>query len=190
MNYDKLQELILKNLSTYEIAKEMGCSQTNIRYWLRKFGLNTNNLSQLKELKNVLNGLNCLCCGKELCGQKKLYCSDDCKSKYTYKTQYNTNARQKLKSSTRKIKLITMAGGSCVSCGYNKNYSALQFHHRDPENKTFNLDSRMLSNTNWDSILKEFKKCDLLCANCHFELHNPDKNLIGATGIEPAIHRL
>jgi hypothetical protein len=25
-----------------------------------------------------------------------------------------------------------------------------------------------------ETIMNEFGKCDLLCANCHLELHNPD----------------
>ncbi len=32
----------------------------------------------------------------------------------------------------------------------------------------------MLSNKKWESILEEVKKCDLLCANCHAEEHNPE----------------
>lgn len=70
-----------------------------------------------------------------------------------------------------------MSGGCCEICGYNKNYSALQFHHLNPENKTFNIDARMLSNTKWDSIIKEWEKCKLLCANCHFEIHNPENKI-------------
>jgi len=177
MNYEKLQDLISKNLSTYQIAKEMDCSQTTIRYWLRKLGLNTNNPPQAKDLKTLLNGRSCKCCSKQLIGQQKFYCSIECKSKNTYYSQPNTNERQKNKALSRKLELIKMAGGKCSNCGYKKNSSALQFHHNDPQNKSFSLDSRILSNTNWESILKEFRKCKLLCANCHFEIHNPDKNM-------------
>ena len=65
-------------------------------------------------------------------------------------------------------------GGSCISCGYDKNTSALEFHHRVPADKSFQLDLRSLSNRSWANILSEVKKCDLLCSNCHKELHNPD----------------
>jgi uncharacterized protein YfdQ (DUF2303 family) len=70
-----------------------------------------------------------------------------------------------------------MSGGACNKCGYKKNYAALTFHHLDPTNKVFTVDSRRLSNTNWNSILEEWKKCELLCANCHSELHNPNCEL-------------
>ena len=67
-----------------------------------------------------------------------------------------------------------MKGGCCENCGYDKNLAALQFHHRNPHEKTFGLDVRKLSNTRWDSILIEAEKCDLLCGNCHMEEHYPD----------------
>ncbi|GAB4513758.1 MAG: hypothetical protein OHK0046_14890 [Anaerolineae bacterium] len=62
-------------------------------------------------------------------------------------------------------------GGKCSHCGYDKNLAALTFHHT--EDKTYPVDLRNLANRNIDSLLKEFEKCVLLCANCHFELHHP-----------------
>ena len=43
----------------------------------------------------------------------------------------------------------------------------------DPSIKDFNLDSRKLSNTNFEKILEEVDKCILLCSNCHKEIHYP-----------------
>ncbi len=62
-------------------------------------------------------------------------------------------------------------------CGYDKNYAALEFHHKVPIEKLFQLDLRSLSNRSWDAILEEAKKCQLLCSNCHAEYHNPDCRL-------------
>jgi hypothetical protein len=62
-------------------------------------------------------------------------------------------------------------------CAYRRNYAALEFHHRDPANKQFSLDLRSLSNRTWAAILREADHCDLLCSNCHAELHNPDADL-------------
>ncbi len=170
MNYEILQELISKNLSIAEIAKELDCSKTNIRYWLRKYGLNTNFTTLNFDLKDLHNGRNCKICSNILNGSQKFFCSKECRIK---NKNPNTVERQKRISKERKLQLINMSGGRCEICGYNKNYSALQFHHLNPLNKTFNIDSRMLSNTKWDSIIKEWEKCQLLCANCHFEIHNP-----------------
>jgi predicted transcriptional regulator len=173
MNYDQLQDLISKNLSTHQIAKTMNCSQTNVRHWMKKYNLKTQNLSR-EEFKDKSNGFKCLFCSKELIGKKTLYCSSVCKSRHS---QTNTYEKQKERSCSRKISLIELSGGKCVKCGYCKNYAALQFHHKNPINKLFNLDARKLSNGKWEDILNEFYKCELLCANCHAETHNPDKNL-------------
>lgn len=69
--------------------------------------------------------------------------------------------------------MVQVLGGSCSKCGYKKNLAALEFHHIDPLVKEFKLDSRRISNTSEENIQKELRKCILLCANCHRELHNP-----------------
>jgi ribosomal protein S14 len=79
---------------------------------------------------------------------------------------------QKKRAKYRKMMLIEKAGGECKKCGYSKNIAALDFHHT--KDKKFRLDSRHLSNSSWDRILREFEKCILLCANCHREHHNPN----------------
>jgi hypothetical protein len=87
----------------------------------------------------------------------------------------NTNNYQKQKERAlkRKKELIELKGGKCSICGYNKNYAAIEFHHLDPSVKEFVLDSRMLSNTTSEKILKEIEKCIIICSNCHKELHYP-----------------
>lgn len=42
MDKNRLIKLIEDGKSTYEIAKELNYSQSNIRYWLDKYGLKTN----------------------------------------------------------------------------------------------------------------------------------------------------
>ena len=69
-----------------------------------------------------------------------------------------------------------MMGGKCSICGYDKNYAALEFHHVDQSSKSFQLDSRHLSNTSMKSIMNEVEKCILVCSNCHKEIHNPSLN--------------
>ena len=80
-------------------------------------------------------------------------------------------------------------GGKCSRCGYCKNLSALQFHHVSPQDKSIPLDLRRLSNSRWEVLLKEARKCLLLCANCHAEIHHPEldfdlitKTILGASG--------
>jgi predicted Zn-ribbon and HTH transcriptional regulator len=81
-------------------------------------------------------------------------------------------ARVYKKGVERKEKLIQMAGGCCQKCGYKKNNNALCFHHINPETKLFGLSIGELISKDWEVIVNEFKKCQLLCANCHKELES------------------
>ena len=65
--------------------------------------------------------------------------------------------------------MVQEFGGKCVLCGYNKCAGALDFHHTQPAKKSFALSLKGLSYS-WASILKESKKCVLLCKNCHTEV--------------------
>jgi hypothetical protein len=65
--------------------------------------------------------------------------------------------------------LIREAGGACVLCGYERCPAALQFHHVDPQDKSFHLSRHGVSRSLARSQ-EEAKKCVLLCANCHAEI--------------------
>jgi hypothetical protein len=69
----------------------------------------------------------------------------------------------------RKKTLVDMAGGKCTHCGYSNCLAALEFHHKDPTTKRFLLSSSSIRALEWTEVLKEYKKCELLCANCHRE---------------------
>ena len=73
----------------------------------------------------------------------------------------------------RKMFFIDQSGGECISCGYNKNISALHFHHKDSKKKKFTLNHRNLAGKKMKDLHVEHNKCALLCANCHSEHHNP-----------------
>jgi len=85
----------------------------------------------------------------------------------------NDYLKQKERALSRKLEIIRLKGGKCERCGYDKNIAALEFHHLDPSIKSFQLDSRHLSNTTKEKILEELDKCIIVCSNCHRELHNP-----------------
>jgi Zn ribbon nucleic-acid-binding protein len=71
-----------------------------------------------------------------------------------------------------KVKLVEMFGGCCVDCGYNKDYKALQFHHKEPSTKEFGIGSSLGASYSLKRQIKEAEKCILLCANCHIEKHS------------------
>jgi hypothetical protein len=65
---------------------------------------------------------------------------------------------------------IDYMGGRCVRCGYDRCADALEFHHRDSSEKDFGISHRGYTRS-WDKIREEIEKCELLCANCHREVH-------------------
>lgn len=70
-----------------------------------------------------------------------------------------------------KLKLIAHKGGKCQLCGYDKPVpGAYDFHHRDPSQKSFGISGSTIRA--WKVLVKELEKCDLLCRNCHAEVHH------------------
>ncbi len=69
-----------------------------------------------------------------------------------------------------KKKLVDLKGGVCQICGYSKCLVALDFHHIEESAKEFELSQRDLTRA-WEKIIEEAKKCLLVCANCHREIH-------------------
>jgi len=54
----------------------------------------------------------------------------------------------------------------CARCGYNKAAVALDFDHIDPKEKAFTVSQRLDLST-VKTLMKEVRKCQILCANCH-----------------------
>ena len=69
-----------------------------------------------------------------------------------------------------KARLVSAFGGRCGICGYNRCHQAFEFHHLDPSNKDGSV--LMFLNSSWSSTVKEVRKCVMLCANCHREVHH------------------
>ena len=61
-------------------------------------------------------------------------------------------------------------GEVCAGCGLCEPVDALEFHHLDPKTKEFGISTEGIPRR-WDKIAAELKKCVLLCANCHREVH-------------------
>jgi hypothetical protein len=71
-----------------------------------------------------------------------------------------------------KIKAIEYLGGECIRCGYKGVAAVYDFHHRDSAIKDFSWGDKRTSN--WEKLKVELDKCDLLCSNCHREVHDND----------------
>ena len=84
-----------------------------------------------------------------------------------------------IKKRNIKVKLIQLIGNKCQGDNCNIEYDGtnttlFQFHHIDPKTKLFQLSRSNLIAHSWDELLDEAKKCKLLCANCHKQIHSRD----------------
>lgn len=73
----------------------------------------------------------------------------------------------------RKLKLSWLRGykvaKGCRDCG-EKHPACLEFHHRDPAQKAFNIAS-VAFRLAQPKLETEVAKCDVLCSNCHRKHH-------------------
>jgi L-lysine 2,3-aminomutase len=63
----------------------------------------------------------------------------------------------------KRLAEIKQASG-CVDCG-EKNPIVLDFDHLN--DKKYNISRMIHDGFSWKAILKEIKKCEVVCANCH-----------------------
>ena len=168
MDRNQLERLCNEGKSSYTIANILDSSQTNIRYWMKKYNLTT--------FKSVIGEKKCIICNNNLTTTQVKFCSNNCKQKshYTRLKEANPNSTytQLKKGQERKAHFVNLRGGKCEKCGYNKNLAVLQFHHNQGI-KNYNLDMRVFSNLSIKKLEKEVTYCEVLCANCHAEQHYP-----------------
>lgn len=55
----------------------------------------------------------------------------------------------------------------CKNCGYSENALALEFHHKNPNEKLYAVSSYGAGQITWEEAKDELKKCEILCSNCH-----------------------
>jgi len=148
-----------RNLSNRKYC--LNCSPLN-SHNTRKLHL-TSNLDEKEQKKN------CPKCNKiknfsefyTRCGKRKTKLSGYCKE--------CMKKESLIRQQTLKQKCVDYKGGKCELCNYDKCSAALEFHHRDPAQKDFEL---RMSRQAFTTIIKnELDKCQLVCANCHREIH-------------------
>ena len=82
------------------------------------------------------------------------------------------------------------SGLSCFRCGMSGKECSwiIEFHHRDPTEKRDLVTYMAANGYGRDSIMREIRKCDPVCANCHRIIHHEEKQegglpFGGGTGI-------
>ncbi|PIU68692.1 hypothetical protein COS81_02935 [candidate division WWE3 bacterium CG06_land_8_20_14_3_00_42_16] len=91
------------------------------------------------------------------------------KRRYSDRAEYLRVAVAKRRKKLRQ-KALLYKGRKCRRGGYDFCDEALEFHHRNLTQKEFGLSAKGLTRS-WEKIKQELDKCDLLCANCHREVH-------------------
>ena len=115
---------------------------------------------------------------------------------YKFLRNERSKASKKKRRQIKKKKTIDLFGGKCQICFYDKCQNALNFHHIDPSIKCFEIsDGFYRLDISEEELQEELKKCILICANCHNEIHagmteipenvkNPltnEENVVGCT---------
>lgn len=84
--------------------------------------------------------------------------------------QFRAATREKWKAFMKEA-----ANDECSECGYGESSWALELHHVDPSLKSFTVSGFItkygFTAANQELVREEIKKCVVLCANCHRELH-------------------
>jgi len=149
-----LEECIDNNMSIREIAKIQKKGYSTIKYWLDKYKLKTKKTNIQKD--------------KVCPHHKDATVKRDSAGKWRCKKCASAAVIKRRK--LLKLKAIEYKGGACEICKYSKYYGALEFHHIDPSKKDFGIAANGLTRA-WEKIKQELDKCQLLCANCHREVH-------------------
>ena len=80
-------------------------------------------------------------------------------------------------------------GCSCLYCP-ESDPVCLEFHHRVPDEKKFEISRAKQLGLNQEQIAAEIAKCDLVCANCHRKLHKGSLQRIATTGLRGGVQSI
>lgn len=84
------------------------------------------------------------------------------------KTQNNRPSVKRMmseKNRARRDLIYEMKRKPCMDCGGHFPSECMDFDHRPGAVKLFDIGTTM--HRNWEAILMETKKCEIVCANCH-----------------------
>lgn len=156
-----LCSLLEQGSTLKQISKELNTSQTNVRYWLRKFDLKLKRGAKGKKPKDFIFPRSCKC-GEidpnKFYGNKTTVCAK-CHCQMTL-----------AKGQDNRLYILNKLGNKCVNCGFDKWKSSLDVHHLDPSKKDVSFSTiRYWMHSRID---KEIEKCVLLCRNCHAAHHS------------------
>jgi hypothetical protein len=84
---------------------------------------------------------------------------------------YSSDKVKRWRNRTKK-RIVEAMGGKCVVCNYSQCRRALDLHHLNSEKKEFGFGKIMANPKKWELLVKELRKCVLICCRCHAEVHD------------------
>jgi hypothetical protein len=172
MNKEIILKAINETATVRAAARLVGVNDMKLRYWMKKHSVLPKKTYTPTESKTK----HCPRCKTEK-NKEDFFKNRNTLSSYCKKCMYEFNAENRR---VFKIKCVEYKGGKCIKCNYNNSMSALEFHHRNPDEKDFQLSGSQLNKqcNLSDKIKKELDKCDLMCSNCHREEHEKINGII------------
>jgi hypothetical protein len=101
-----------------------------------------------------------------------------CLSERSKLSYHNGGEKQRMESARQRRMAVVNAIKAERGCRDCKEHdpACLDFHHRDPSQKSKGIGTLVCGMTNVQRILEEVAKCDVICSNCHRKWHR-DKRL-------------
>lgn len=89
------------------------------------------------------------------------------------------------------VRAVKLEAEGCTECHSNDNNGALEFHHRDPRSKIASIGSMVRQPTRYSltDVMNEVAKCDLVCNECHKEIHRSWRKRTGFANVNPELAR-
>jgi predicted nucleic acid-binding Zn ribbon protein len=144
------------------------CATKKKRFCSRSCSASYHNSTNPKRVLQV----KCRTCGTPVRSTHK-FCSKECRDSARPEARAEGGRRVVAYRQRVKMRAVEAKGGKCERCGYSKSLYALTFHHRNPAEKGFSISGSSMS---WAKVKAEIDKCDLLCHNCHAEVHEEVAN--------------
>jgi hypothetical protein len=163
-----LEIMVDDELTLAEMAEQLDCHISTVRYWLGQYGLEATGGRRRRASRQARKSgsrfavLECRRHGRTrfVLENRGYYRCIKCRSGNVIDWRRR-----------KKQQLVEEAGGKCQICGYHRCMAALEFHHIDPSTKSFPLSMRGCTRS-IETLRGEAAKCVLLCANCHAEVEN------------------
>ena len=175
-----LEWLVGDGLTIRDIAVELNRSPAAVQHWLKRYGLRTRRHRRVRAEDVAPDA-------RKAVGE----CPEHGETTFVRRTDGAwrcLKCRSEAVTARRKrVKaiLVAEAGGCCRICGYDRCVAALEFHHIDPEGKSFAIASRGVTRS-LEAARDEAAKCVLLCSNCHAEVESGATELPLSFAARPA----